>query len=47
MQLTGRGNAAEVSTYINQLVEQLLYGKLTAEEAGEQLFTEGNNIMGK
>lgn len=47
MHLTGRGNAAEVTTLINSLVEQLLYGKITAEEAGAQLFEQGNAIMAK
>lgn len=37
--------ASEVSDLINKLGEKVCYGELTAEEAAEQLFTEGNKIM--
>lgn len=37
--------ASEVSDLINKLGEKVCYGELTAEEAAEQLFAEGNKIM--
>ena len=37
--------SAEVSDLINKLGEKVCYGELTAEEAAEQLYTEGNKIM--
>ena len=38
--------ASEVNNLLNQLEEQVCYGEMTAEEAGTQLFEEGNSIMG-
>lgn len=37
--------SSEVSDLINKLGEKVCYGELTAEEAAEQLYTEGNKIM--
>lgn len=39
--------ANEIYSLIDQLQEQLCYGMITAEEAANQLFTEGNAILGK
>lgn len=41
------GNASEVFSLIDSLTEQVLYGQLTAEEAAEQLFTQGNGYLAK
>ncbi len=38
--------ASEVNNLLNQLEEQVCYGVMTAEEAGTQLFEQGNTIMG-
>lgn len=38
-------NSAEVLKLHNMLQEQVCYGRMTAEEAAEQLFTEGNSIL--
>lgn len=38
--------ASEVNNLLNQLEEQVCYGEMTAEDAGTQLFEEGNSIMG-
>lgn len=37
---------SEVLTVIDQLEEQILYKQITAKEAAEQLFTQGNAILG-
>lgn len=37
--------ASEVFALMDQLEEQLCYGAINAEEAAEQLFTEGNKIL--
>lgn len=37
--------ASEVNDLINKLQEQVCYGQLTAEDAGAQLFEQGNAIM--
>ena len=37
--------SSEVIALINKLAEEIEYGKLTAAEAAEQIFTEGNRIM--
>lgn len=37
--------SSEVSDLINKLGEKVCYGELTAEEAAEQLYTEGDKIM--
>lgn len=39
--------SAEVSVLVDQLVEKVCYGQLTAQEAAEQLYEQGNNILGK
>ncbi|MCI8663123.1 MAG: extracellular solute-binding protein [Hungatella sp.] len=39
-------SASEVNNLINKLEEQVCYGQMSAEEAGKQLFEEGNAIMG-
>lgn len=41
------GNASEVFSLIDSLTEQVLYGQLTAEEAADQLFTQGNGYLAK
>ncbi len=38
--------ASEVNNLLNQLEEKVCYGEMTAEEAGTQLFEEGNSMMG-
>lgn len=37
--------ASEVNDLINKLQEQVCYGQMTAEDAGKQLFEQGNQIM--
>ena len=37
--------SSEVNDLINKLQEQVCYGQITAEEAGNQLFEQGNSIM--
>lgn len=37
--------ASEVNDLINKLQEQVCYGQLSAENAGKQLFEQGNQIM--
>ena len=37
--------ASEVNDLINKLQEQVCYGQLSAEDAGKQLFEQGNQIM--
>ena len=37
--------ASEVADLANNLVEEVCYGQTTAEEAGQRLFEEGNEIM--
>lgn len=37
--------ASEVNDLINRLQEQVCYGQISAEEAGNQLFEQGNKIM--
>lgn len=37
--------ASEVSDLINKLGEKVCYGEMSAEEAAEQLFADGNKIM--
>ena len=37
--------ASEVNDLLNQLEEKVCYGQMTAEEAGEQLFTQGTSIL--
>lgn len=37
--------SAQVSDLIDQLVEQVCYGQVTAEDAAEQLYTQGNSMM--
>lgn len=37
--------STEVADLYKRLVEQVCYGQMTAEDAGNQLFTEGNSIM--
>ncbi len=39
--------ANEVYDYCNQLVDKVLYGEMTAEEASAELFKKGNEIMGR
>lgn len=39
--------ASEVIDLLNQLEEQVCYGQMTAEEAGNQLFTMGNEMLEK
>ena len=38
-------NTSEVNDLINKLEEQVCYGQLSAEDAGAQLFEQGNSIM--
>ena len=38
-------NSSEVINLIDSLTEKVLFGQLSAEEASEQLFTEGNKIL--
>ncbi len=38
--------SSEVNDLLNKLEEQVCYGEMTAEEAGKQLFEQGNSIMG-
>ena len=42
----GKG-ASEVIDLLNQLEEQVCYGQMTAEEAGNELFNTGNEMMSK
>ncbi len=37
--------SAQVSDLIDQLVEQVCYGQVTAADAAEQLYTQGNSMM--
>lgn len=37
--------ASEVNDLLNQLEEKVCYGQMSAEEAGEQLFTQGTSIL--
>ena len=37
--------SSEVNDLINKLEEQVCYGQMTAEDAGKQLFEQGNEIM--
>lgn len=37
--------ASEVNDLINKLQEQVCYGQISAEDAGKQLFEQGNQIM--
>ena len=37
--------SSEVNDLLNKLEEQVCYGQMTAEDAGQQLFTEGSKIM--
>ena len=37
--------SSEVNDLINKLEEQVCYGQMSAEEAGAQLFEQGNSIM--
>lgn len=37
--------SAQVSDLIDQLVEQVCYGQITAADAAEQLYTQGNSMM--
>ena len=37
--------AAEVAALANELVEKVCYGAIAAEDAGNQLFEKGNQIM--
>lgn len=37
--------SSEVNDLINKLEEQVCYGQLSAEDAGAQLFEQGNSIM--
>ncbi|MEQ2424248.1 ABC transporter substrate-binding protein [Enterocloster hominis (ex Hitch et al. 2024)] len=39
--------ASEVIDLLNQLEEQVCYGQMTAQEAGNELFTRGNEMMSK
>ncbi len=39
--------ASEVYDYANQLVDMVLYGEMTAQDAAADLFTKGNEIMGR
>lgn len=39
--------ANEVYDYCNQLVDKILYGEITAEEAAQDLLKQGNEIMGR
>ena len=39
--------ANEVYDYCNQLVDKVLYGEMTAEEASAELYKKGNEIMGR
>ena len=39
--------ANEVYDYYNQLVDKILYGQMTAQEAAEDLFKMGNQIMSR
>jgi multiple sugar transport system substrate-binding protein len=41
---SGNGTS-EVNDLLNKLEEQVCYGQMTAEEAGKQLFEQGNKIM--
>lgn len=38
--------AAEVHQLANELVEKIMYGELTSEEASAQLYQQGNTILG-
>lgn len=40
-----RGKSSEVNILMNNLMERLLYGQISAQEAALQLFEEGNEIM--
>lgn len=40
-----KGRSSEVNILMNGLVEKLLYGQLTPEEAAAQLYQQGNEIM--
>lgn len=42
---TGGNGAAEVRALIDELEEGMYYGSISAEEAAERLFTEGNALM--
>ena len=37
--------SSEVNDLLNKLEEQVCYGQMTAEDAGQQLFTEGSKLM--
>lgn len=37
--------SSEVNDLLNKLEESVCYGQMTAEDAGQQLFTEGSKIM--
>lgn len=39
--------ANEVYDYVDQLVDKVLYGQMTAKEAAEDLFAQGNTIMAR
>lgn len=39
--------AAEVTQMVNQLVEKVCYGEATAEQAANQLYTQGSEILAK
>lgn len=39
--------ANEVYDYCNQLVDKILYGEITAEDAAKELFEKGNEIMAR
>lgn len=43
----GPAGSGEVGSLLQELIEQVLYGQLTGEEAGEEFFTEGNAILQK
>lgn len=42
---TGGNGAAEVRALIDELEEGMYYGSISAEDAAERLFTEGNAFM--
>ena len=37
--------SSEVNDLLNKLEESVCYGQMTAEDSGQQLFTEGSKIM--
>ena len=39
--------AAEVTQMVNQLVERVCYGDLTAADAANQLYTQGSAVLEK